>query len=840
MENKMKNILILGLIGITLTACNDPASGVPADATKVPPNASDNKIAGEPVQAALPQDQQTIVFDSAQGMWVAQKIGVGSIDNLQADLDSKANSADVASSLALLNQGIASKAEQADLVAGLSTKVNNTDFATNNIGVQGQIAAKSNTADVNTALGAKVNNSDYSANNTIVQGQIAAKANTTDLTNGLAGKASTSALTTGLAGKVDTTTYAANNITVQGQIAAKANTTDLSAKLDKAGGTLTGDIQLANKNAAAESAASGAYVAADAGKTWYNGAVNALKFWNGTATKTVATTDDIVNSQGVTDAALAAKLNTSQYNTDQVSVQNQISAKADTTTVNNALATKADATTVTNQLATKVDSTQYATDKSNTATAISAKANTSDVNTALALKANTASLGTLAGLNSVGDANITGVAGSKVTGNITGNAASITGTVPSSQVTGLGTLAAQNSVSDSNITGVAGTKVTGNITGNAAGFTGTLSGDVSGTQGATSVDKIKGYAVSAVAPIANKVLKFISGVWTSAFVDLSETTGSVTDSQVTAVSGTKVTGNITGSASTITGTITSSQVTGTIPSTQITGLGTLAGLNSVGDANITGVAGSKVTGNITGNAASITGTVPSSQVTGLGTLAALNTVADSNITGVAGSKITGTIPAAAVPDLSSTYATTSSVTGKVNKAGDTMSGALAITAGGLSVAGGINVTSGSVIVPASSITANAINNASSRFVETTGNFSMNGNLKSNAQISFQTYNNTAAAGSVALDWNLGQMQTITVTTCGTFTFSNMLDGGTYSLAVNVTNAGTCAFATDAASGSLPDSNFKALPDKTVTAGKTNVFSFLRMGSTVYITSTGPF
>ncbi|KYG63694.1 hypothetical protein AZI86_12760 [Bdellovibrio bacteriovorus] len=48
---------------------------------------------------------------------------------------------------------------------------------------------------------------------------------------------------------------------------------------------------------------------------------------------------------------------------------------------------------------------------------------------------------------------------------------------------------------------------------NAAGFTGALSGDVSGNQSSTSVDKIKGVAISATAPSTNQVLQYNGSSW---------------------------------------------------------------------------------------------------------------------------------------------------------------------------------------------------------------------------------------------------------------------------------------------------------------------------------------
>lgn len=87
-------------------------------------------------------------------------------------------------------------------------------------------------------------------------------------------------------------------------------------------------------------------------------------------------------------------------------------------------------------------------------------------------------------------------------------AASISGTVASAQI-------ADSAVTDAKIAGVAGSKVSGNIVGNAAGFTGSLVGDVTGTQGATVVAKIQGRGVSSAAPTNGQTLIWnnSSGVW---------------------------------------------------------------------------------------------------------------------------------------------------------------------------------------------------------------------------------------------------------------------------------------------------------------------------------------
>lgn len=63
----------------------------------------------------------------------------------------------------------------------------------------------------------------------------------------------------------------------------------------------------------------------------------------------------------------------------------------------------------------------------------------------------------------------------------------------------------------------------------AAGFTGSLSGDVSGTQSSTSVDKIKGQAVTATASTAGQVLRYAgSNNWTPSFVAMTDLRSTVT------------------------------------------------------------------------------------------------------------------------------------------------------------------------------------------------------------------------------------------------------------------------------------------------------------------------
>ncbi|MFN8360084.1 MAG: hypothetical protein U0264_09240 [Candidatus Kapaibacterium sp.] len=229
-----------------------------------------------------------------------------------------------------------------------------------------------------------------------------------------------------------------------------------------------------------------------------------------------------------------------------------------------------------------------------------------------------------------------GISGSKISGNITGNAANVTGTVALANGgtgattqsgartnLGLGGLAVLSAVGTTEITdgavtdakvasGISGSKISGNITGNAANVTGTVALANGGT-GATS-------ASGARTNLGLGGLAVLSAVGTTEITD-----GAVTDAKVASgISGSKISGNITGNAANVTGTVALANG-GTGATTQSgartnLGLGGLAVLSAVGTTEITdgaitdakvasGISGSKISGNISGNAANVTGTV---------------------------------------------------------------------------------------------------------------------------------------------------------------------------------------------------------------------------------------
>lgn len=89
----------------------------------------------------------------------------------------------------------------------------------------------------------------------------------------------------------------------------------------------------------------------------------------------------------------------------------------------------------------------------------------------------------------------------------------------------------------------------------------------------------------------------------------------------------------------------------------------------------------------------------------------------------------------------------------------------------------------------------------------------------------QPYNN---GSSTSINWANGNVQ-YTSASCGSFSFSNMVDGGGYTLAVQGSSSGTCSFSHSGLTFRMPN-------DHGATDASTHtVYSFLRMGNIVYVT-----
>ncbi|MBL7670442.1 MAG: hypothetical protein JNM39_08145 [Bdellovibrionaceae bacterium] len=82
-------------------------------------------------------------------------------------------------------------------------------------------------------------------------------------------------------------------------------------------------------------------------------------------------------------------------------------------------------------------------------------------------------------------------------------------------------------------------------------------------------------------------------------------------------------------------------------------------------------------------------------------------------------------------------------------------------------------------------------------------------------------------GAAAIDWNNGNAQTLSVD-CATTTFTNMLDAGTYILAVTETGTSTCVFSQAGLTFYFSPANGAR------TSGQRTVYSFQRIGNDVYV------
>jgi hypothetical protein len=108
-----------------------------------------------------------------------------------------------------------------------------------------------------------------------------------------------------------------------------------------------------------------------------------------------------------------------------------------------------------------------------------------------------------------------------------------------------------------------------------------------------------------------------------------------------------------------------------------------------------------------------------------------------------------------------------------------------------------------------------------------GNSNPSAKLEVTGQIVSRVYDNGAAT---TFNMNNGNAQ-YTSASCGAMTLQNMVDGGSYTLAVQGATAGTCTFTDSAGSRT-----FKFQPANAATTASTHtLYSMQVMGSYVYVT-----
>jgi hypothetical protein len=98
-------------------------------------------------------------------------------------------------------------------------------------------------------------------------------------------------------------------------------------------------------------------------------------------------------------------------------------------------------------------------------------------------------------------------------------------------------------------------------------------------------------------------------------------------------------------------------------------------------------------------------------------------------------------------------------------------------------------------------------------------------LDVNGTIVSRAYN---AGSSTSIDWSQGNVQ-YTTANCGAFTFTNMQDGGFYTLGVEGSTSATCSFSHTGLTFKMPQWH------GATTVSTMALYSFVRMGANVFVT-----
>ena len=125
------------------------------------------------------------------------------------------------------------------------------------------------------------------------------------------------------------------------------------------------------------------------------------------------------------------------------------------------------------------------------------------------------------------------------------------------------------------------------------------------------------------------------------------------------------------------------------------------------------------------------------------------------------------------------------------------------------------------------------NNLTRLSIDTSGNVGIgSASPVATLDVNGSIYSHSVNAGSgTTINWATGNVQ-YTTASCGAFSFSGMKDGGSYTLMVEGTTAGTCSFS----NSDSPALTFK-LPSNygATTSGTMTLFNFTRGGSYVFVT-----
>lgn len=477
-------------------------------------------IAGKNVQISDPgADKDVLVYDQSTQTWITTKVDLlnttGSLSGARVSGDISGKASGITGIIEMIQVnglGAALSSITDDIIQLFSQKADKTQVATDIVTAKNEAAAdatlKANSAksDANTYTDGKVatinSNLDLKADKTQVATDISTakdeaavdatnKANLAESNSNSYTDGKVSVLNSNIADKVSITTYDANNVAINSNLDLKADKTqvatdiatakdeaavdataksnnaelnsktytdnkvttlnsDIAGKLSLAGGTMTGDLALKGQTDSDELISNPSLSLADKAKMWFNTTVNRIKFWDGSSAKQVAIKDEV-----------DLKVDTTTYDAAIFDINDSISG----------VITQADTTNTLAQSAA----------------------------TGLTYKADTADLKALAYKDIVGNADISDVEGSK-----------ITGSVSSSMLTGFIDGLAKTLTGVTNLVTTTFTATTGTITTlNSTNIVASGSIKVGANDVLTTASTIPSASISdaSLGGVANKVLK---------------------------------------------------------------------------------------------------------------------------------------------------------------------------------------------------------------------------------------------------------------------------------------------------------------------------------------------